>query len=262
MKIISWNIRGLNGHSKQKMLRDLIFAEKPDIVLLQETKCTTEYIDRLLPYCWKQGEEISTATIGTAGGLAILWNTNSLPMDNFITTKWSITTDYRLIGSNKPRHLTNVYGLTNPRDKKAFLRNLEYLSNLTRHNRWIVGGDYNLIRSLEEKKGGSICLDQDSSDFNSLIENLNLIDLEAINGNYTWTNRRIGSHKIACKLDHFLISDSLMLEGTTLEASIKNIPGSDHWPIQLWLDVLATPRKKTFRFEQFLLNHPDFQAKI
>jgi exonuclease III len=77
MKIISWNIRGLNGRSKQKMLRDLIFAEKPDIVLLQETKCTTEDIDRLLPYCWKQGEAISTAATGTAGGLAILWNTNS-----------------------------------------------------------------------------------------------------------------------------------------------------------------------------------------
>jgi endonuclease/exonuclease/phosphatase family metal-dependent hydrolase len=51
MKIISWNIRGLNGRSKKKMLRDLILAEKPDIVLLQETKCTSEDIDRLLPYC-------------------------------------------------------------------------------------------------------------------------------------------------------------------------------------------------------------------
>jgi exonuclease III len=244
------------------MLRDLIFVEKPDIVLLQETKCTTEDIDRLLPYCWKQGEAISTAATGTTGGLAILWNTNSLLMENFITTKWTITVDYRLIGSNKPGHLTNVYGPANPRDKQAFLRNLEYLSNLTRYNRWIVGGDYNLIRSLEEKKGGSRRLDQDSIDFNSLIDNLNLIDLEAINGTFTWTNRRTGSHQIACKLDRFLISDSLMLEGTTLEASILNTPGSDHWPIQLWMDVAATPGKKPFRFEQFWLNHPDFQAKI
>jgi hypothetical protein len=139
---------------------------------------------------------------------------------------------------------------------------LEYLSNLTRYNRWIVGGDYNLIRSLEEKKGGSRRLDQDSNDFNSLIDNLNLIDLEAINGIFTWTNRRTRSHQITCKLDRFLISDSLMLEGTALEASILNIPGSDHWPIQLWMDVPTTPGKKPFRFEQFWLNHPDFQVKI
>jgi exonuclease III len=190
MNIISWNIKGLNGHSKQKMLQDLIFAEKPDIILLQETKCTTEGIDRLLPYCWKQGEATSTIAIGTARGLAILWNTNSLLLENFVTTKWSITADYRRIGSNKPGHLTNVYGPANPRDKQSFLRNLEYLSNLTRHNRWIVGGDSNLICSLEEKKGASRRLDQDSNDFNSLIDNLNFIKLEDINGNYTWTNRR------------------------------------------------------------------------
>jgi exonuclease III len=41
MKIISWNIRGLNGRSKQKLLQDMIIAEKPDIMMLQETKCAT-----------------------------------------------------------------------------------------------------------------------------------------------------------------------------------------------------------------------------
>jgi exonuclease III len=155
MKIISWNIRGLNGRSKQKMLRDLILAEKLDIVLLQETKCTLKDVDRLLPYYWKQGVVASTDATGTVGGLDILWNTNMVLLENFLTTKWSITTDYRLIGSNKPRHLTNVYGPANPRDKKAFLRSLSYLSSLTQYNRWIVGGDFNIIRSLEEKKGGS-----------------------------------------------------------------------------------------------------------
>ena len=152
MKIISWNIKGLNGRSKQKFLRDLILAEKPDIVLLQETKCTSKDVDRLLPYCWKQGEAVSTMAIGTAGGLDILWNTNSVLLENFIATRWSIIVDYRLIGSKKPGHLTNVYGPASLREKQAFLRNLNYLSNLTQHNRWIIGGDFNIIRSVEEKK--------------------------------------------------------------------------------------------------------------
>jgi exonuclease III len=113
------------------MLWDLILAEKPDIVLLQETKCTSEDIERLLPYCWKQGVAASTDAIGTARGLAILWNTNAVLLENFLTTKWSITTNYRLIGSNKPGHLTNVYDPTSPRDKHAFLGSLSYLSSLT-----------------------------------------------------------------------------------------------------------------------------------
>jgi hypothetical protein len=39
MKIITWNIRGLNGRSKQRILRDCIKAENLDILMLQETKC-------------------------------------------------------------------------------------------------------------------------------------------------------------------------------------------------------------------------------
>jgi len=96
------------------------------------------------------------------------------------------------------------------------------------HNRWIIGGDFNIIRNLAEKKGGSRRLDRETNDFNSLIDNLHLIDLETINGIHTWTNRRIGVHQIACKLDRFLISDSLMLEGIALEATILNVLGSDH----------------------------------
>jgi exonuclease III len=261
MKIISWNIRGLNGRSKQKSLRDLIFAEKPDVLLLQETKCSNEDINKLLPHCWKQGEAVSIAATGTAGGLAVLWNPATVRLENFTTTRWSITTDYRLIGSNKPGHITNVYGPANPREKQAFLRSLDYLYSLLRHKHWTIGGDYNLIRNLEEKRGGSRRLDQDTNDFNSLIDKLNLIDLEPTNGTFTWTNRRTGSHQIACKLDRFLISDSLMLEGMAMEASILNTHGSDHWPIQLWIEVPATPGRKPFQVRAILAQPSRFPSQ-
>jgi exonuclease III len=74
MKIISWNIRGLNGHSKQRLLREIIIVEQPDIMLQQETNCATEEMDRVLSYYWKQGKYIYTDAMGSAGGLEILWN--------------------------------------------------------------------------------------------------------------------------------------------------------------------------------------------
>jgi exonuclease III len=154
MKIISWNIRGLNGCSKKKMLRELILVETLDIVLLQETKCTSEDMDRLLPYCWRQGRAVSIDATGMAGGVSILWNTNAVLMEKFYTTRWSIITEYKLIDSNKPRHLTSVYGLASPRDKQAFLRSLRHLSNLTEHDRWILGGDFNIILQPGGKKKG------------------------------------------------------------------------------------------------------------
>jgi len=183
-------------------------------------------------------------------------------MENFFATKWSITADYRCIGSNKSGCLTNVYGLANSRDKPDFLRSLHNTYILKQHNNWMIGGDFNIIRSLKEKKGGSRRLERDSEVFNNLIDDLHLVDMDASNGTHNWTNRRTGTHQIACKLDRFLIADSLMLDGTAMEDTILNLSGSDHWPIQLWVDVPATPGKKPFRFEQFWLDHPDFQANI
>jgi hypothetical protein len=183
-------------------------------------------------------------------------------MDNVTTTKWSIIADYRLIGSNRPGHLTNVYGLASPRDKQAFLRSLRYVASLAQYKNWTVGGDFNIIRSLEEKRGGSRRLDRDSGDFNTLIDDLHLIDLDTNNGLHTWTNRRTSIHQIACKLDRFLISESLMLEGTAMESAILNFSRSHHWPLQLRMDILATPGKKPFRFDKFWLDHPEFQEKI
>jgi exonuclease III len=38
MIVVSWNYRGLGSKVKVKALRDLIRAENPSIVLIQETK--------------------------------------------------------------------------------------------------------------------------------------------------------------------------------------------------------------------------------
>jgi hypothetical protein len=49
-----------------------------------------------------------------------------------------------------------------------------------------------------------------------------------------------------------------MLEGPLIEANILPKLGSDHWPVQLWMDMIATPKLKPFHFEKFWINHPDF----
>jgi hypothetical protein len=50
-----------------------------------------------------------------------------------------------------------------------------------------------------------------------------------------------------------------MLEGLVLEANILPKSGSDHWPIQFWIDTTSAPKFKPFRFEKLWLTHPYFQ---
>jgi len=52
MKLISWNIRGLNGPRKGKLLKNLIMDEKPTILFLQETKCNLTFLERTAAKAW------------------------------------------------------------------------------------------------------------------------------------------------------------------------------------------------------------------
>jgi exodeoxyribonuclease-3 len=48
VKLISWNVNGLRAVLKKNFL-DFIAAEKPDVLCLQETKCTPEDVEQLWP---------------------------------------------------------------------------------------------------------------------------------------------------------------------------------------------------------------------
>ena len=48
MKLISWNVNGLRAVLKKNFL-EFLDAEKPDVLCLQETKCTPDDVEQLWP---------------------------------------------------------------------------------------------------------------------------------------------------------------------------------------------------------------------
>ena len=116
-----------------------------------------------------------------------------------------------------------------------------------------------MILKLEEKTGGTKKLEQDSGKFKALIDHLKLVDIENSNVTFTWSNRRSGNQHIACRLDHFLVTEEIMESSSYMESLILPKAGSDHWPLALQLDTGELPKYKPFRFEKFSLSHPDFQ---
>ena len=47
MKIISWNIQGLNNPHKQDILKNMIRDNRLDILVIQETKMLKEKVENL-----------------------------------------------------------------------------------------------------------------------------------------------------------------------------------------------------------------------
>jgi exonuclease III len=117
MKIITWNISGLNGRSKQRILQDCIKAENPDILMLQETKSAGTEDETIFQRIWRECNSISTNSKGASGGLAILWNPSNITISKPFSTIGTITAHFEVIGSNKKGAITNFYGPTSIRIK-------------------------------------------------------------------------------------------------------------------------------------------------
>lgn len=80
---------------------------------------------------------------------------------------------------------------------------------------------------------------------------LQLIDINTINGKYTWNNRRGGGMQIASRLDRFLTTEQFLGKDIFYEATILPCQGLDHWLIKLEISMNNQDQHKPFRFEAF-----------
>lgn len=261
MNLISWNIRGLNGPKKGRLLKNMLIEEKPAILFLQETKCNQAVLEKVVGKAWPGGRVTVVDSQDASGGLAILWDARKIHLGNIHANKNFIQI-FHIIGTNISGHIKNVYFPQETQQKLEILETLTQLNADRTHPLWISGGDYNMIAKTEEKRGGSCRINRDGSILKDFIQNNWMIDLPTNNGLFTWNNKSAEPLQVASRLDRFLISDNAVHIGGEFIASILPYSGSDHWPIALNWNRPGKSTKRPFRFEAFWLTHPEFHEFI
>ena len=152
MQITTWNIRGCKRALKNFLLKRRIDRDKSGIIFLQETKCSGEELASIAQKVWKGCESVAVDARGAAGGLGTLWNPCVVLLSGFPATTCTLSADFHILGTRIRGVISNVYGPPRPEQKPAFLESLMNLKALVKGKSWIIGGDFNLIRILDEKK--------------------------------------------------------------------------------------------------------------
>eukprot|EP00253_Pinus_taeda_P033704 PITA_33704 len=196
--------------------------EKPTILFLQETKCNSIILERIVATAWLGGQVTTVDAQGASGGLAILWDAGKIQLNNTHANKNFIQADFHIMGTNIHGHITNVYFPQEGPQKAAILENISQLKSGRQYPLWILG----------------------------------------VNGLFTWTNKRVAPLQIASRLDRFLLSDNAVHIGGEFTAHIIPFSGSDHWPIELHWNRPGNSIKRPFRFEAFWFSHPEFKDFI
>jgi hypothetical protein len=65
------------------------------------------------------------------------------------------------------------------------IRDLEDLKTQSNNLQWILAGDFNIITSLVEKRGGTRRLDRDAEEFSKSIDIAEMVYLKTNNGHFT-----------------------------------------------------------------------------
>ncbi len=249
MKLISWNVNGLRAVLKKNFL-EFLAAEKPDVLCLQETKCTPDQVEQLWPASyttfWNCAEKkgySGTAIFTKERPLKVTPHIGVIEHDNEGRVLTAEYTDFFLVNvyvPNSKRELTRLaYRQQWDKDFLAYLKKLEKKKPI------IWCGDLNVAHTEIDLSNPKANVKnhgftpEERAGFDAVVK-AGFVDtfreFEKSGGHYTWwspmSNAR--ARNIGWRLDYFLISQSLrpQLKRATI---LPQVMGSDHCPVLIEL---------------------------
>ncbi|CAI9112467.1 OLC1v1012921C1 [Oldenlandia corymbosa var. corymbosa] len=126
---------------------------------------------------------------------------------------------------------------------------------------WMVGGDFNVIRSLEEYSGSSVQDHATMKDFNDYIEESSLTELLTLGEEFTWGGIR-STGWVSKKLDWILFSMEWLSMFPKVSVENLNRTTSDHSPMLHQFDTILESQPRTFCFQNMWLRREGFMALV
>ena len=109
LRIISWNVRGLNDRGKREVVSGALSRWRPDIVCLQETKLGT--LDReLAQSIWggRWEEWCCLDSVGASGGVVLMWDSRVVEKMDVLVGRWSLSCLFRCVDDGLTWSLSGV----------------------------------------------------------------------------------------------------------------------------------------------------------
>jgi exonuclease III len=257
MKVLSWNIRGLNKAFKQREIRKVIRLWKISILCLVETKVRQENMDRVISNTLPGWEVLHNYGAHCYGRIWICWDPRIADIHSLDVHEQVLTCNVCPKSGKDPWILSTVYGANHGVDRKRLLQQLIFIKESFCSIPWLLVGDFNVIR-LHHERSSTGMLNCYELDFGACIQSIEVVDLPFTGCLYTWSNKQAGDSFVAKKLDRVMASmDWLQRFGNTsvefLDAGV-----SDHSPAVIVVEPFISFGPKPFKFFNFWAAHKLF----
>ena len=137
MKLTTWNIRGIGNRRKQRNLSNRIKEEKPDMVFIQETKCSMDKIREIHNKWLIKYEYLEVKENKSVQGILTLWDPQKFGILDAEASMNYLSLLCQPLGDQKIYMITNVYGPQKQEYKLKLLTSLEELRARHPNMPWI-----------------------------------------------------------------------------------------------------------------------------
>ena len=258
VKILSWNVRGLNDRDKRLQVRSLIKQWGADIICLQETRLEL-VTRRIVRSLWgiHHVDWMFLGSVGASGGILLMWDRRVVEKIDEAVGDFSVSCRFRGVIDQFDWAFSGVYGPQSDRERSLMWDELSGLASWW-GTPWCVGGDFNVVRFPTERLGGE-ALTPAMLDFSDFISTFGLVDIPLEGGSFTWSNNRTDISM--SRIDRFLYSTDW--EDHFPDIHQKRLPRllSDHYPLMLECGDFSRG-KRPFRFENMWLQSDGFVNQV
>ena len=111
VKILSWNVRGVNDPNKRKVINNFIRTQRVDLVCLQETK--GQEMNNVMACSLRVGRFLKWKALnaeGTEGGILLLWDKRRISLVDSVIRSFLVSCLFRMAEDGFRWVSSGVYG--------------------------------------------------------------------------------------------------------------------------------------------------------
>ncbi|KAH0702373.1 uncharacterized protein [Solanum tuberosum] len=173
-----------------------------------------------------------------------------------------LTLKLLFLENNQHLIVSIVYAKCEAEERLQLWNDIYCISNVIQNSPWLIGEDFNVIMSEEEKIGGLPIYPNEYEDFAFCVNSCDLVDISFKGSPFTLWNGRIDDQCIFKRLDRYTMNQAGLIYFGLVESKHLARTGSDHAPILLTCGQKTEVTRRPFRFLKFWSEHAEFQQIV
>ncbi|XP_035844824.1 uncharacterized protein LOC118491295 [Helianthus annuus] len=230
MNYLAINIRGTRSAEKPLWISKLVKENRISFLCMQETQVSNVDEITIGRFWGKPDMECETVdSRGRSGGLVSVWDPGVFTKQDVIKHDSFLLVGGVIAGSRERINVVNVYAPCDVIRRRTLWNELKELKDNNTSGLWIMIGDFNEVRSEEERMMSRFD-SQSALIFNRFIGELGLVEYQMGGYKYTYMSE---DGKNLSKIDRTLVCDAFMEKWPEARFEALGRHLSDHCPIAL-----------------------------